>query len=278
MPDPVSETFRSDGALQTANDPVHYRKPEAAPRKLGGEEWVEQLCLSIRRHTGSGVGDFQTHVISIRQPLRGRFIPPQRDMLRAYPDDPVAISKSLRRIHDQIHHNLADLCRPGANRRETFGRIGDQVRVPGYRDLEQIKHAIHNLGTVDQLQDVALFSGIDHQLTDNLRAAEGGVPDGLQFFIGTCARLDLGYRQFGLSQHRSQQVVKVVGDAGGQRSQALQFLQGERFLLCAPGLGYIDTGSDVAGEFAVTILRRYSPSARRSRYSIWKLRRASNDA
>src|SRR5512133_166808 len=61
-----------DGPMETPNDAMHYSKPEAAARKLGGEERVKDLGLRFRRHAATRVGDFQLHVIANGQRLRDR--------------------------------------------------------------------------------------------------------------------------------------------------------------------------------------------------------------
>jgi hypothetical protein len=50
--------------MEPPNDPIHHGKPEAAARKLGGEERVEDLGLRFRRRTATRIGDFQLHIIA----------------------------------------------------------------------------------------------------------------------------------------------------------------------------------------------------------------------
>ena len=97
----------------------------------------------------------------------------------------IAIPQGFRRIDDEVHHNLAELCAASPDRWQILAEIGDQGHVAGHRHFEQPQHSLYGFGHIHRFQDVTLFSGIDHELTDNLGAADRHVPDRVEFFIGS---------------------------------------------------------------------------------------------
>src|SRR4051794_20201284 len=142
--------------LEAPNDSMHHGKPEAAARKLCGEERVEDLGLRFRRHAATRVADFQLQIIARGYGLRDRLRLPYGYVPCSDADNPVAISEGVRRIDDEVHHNLAKLCGAGPDRREILAEIGHQGHVAGNRDLEQPQHSLYGFGSIDRFQDVTL--------------------------------------------------------------------------------------------------------------------------
>src|SRR5688572_28421685 len=62
-------------------------------------------------------------------------------------------------------------------------------------------------------------------------------------------------RQFRLRQHPAEQIVEVMGDSAGERTETLQLLSPKGLRLRPPGIRNIHAGSDVPDELAVPVAR-----------------------
>ena len=89
------------------------------------------------------------------------------------------------------------------------------------------------MGNGDRSENLDLLSGVNHQLTDDFRAADGEVTNRLQLFIGRRARGKFLPHHLRLRQHRAEKIVEVVCNTVSQGSHGLEFLSGEGLFLRA---------------------------------------------
>ena len=128
---------------------------------------------------------------------------------------------------------MPDLCRIGSHSRNLPAKIGFHRRVLRHGDFEQVDHILHNPRNVNQLENLILLPGIDHQLPHNFGAANRHSTDSLQFVLRTQPAGKLRRCQFRIGEYPTHKVVEIVGNTAGKRSQALQFLLCKGFLLPA---------------------------------------------
>ncbi len=232
----------------TAHDAEDGRHAEAAARELRREERIEHLGNRRPVHAGAVVPDLQPH---IRPGLRfapGHGACEHRCIVSPRPrgdaDGPVRIRDGLRRVEDEVHHDLADL-RLVAEERRKPGRELTHQRHP-LRDggLEHARHLVDERAQLHRLAFEAHLARVGEHLTAQVRRAFRGQRDGVE--VGRGRRADAGHALGKGDPVRDdrQDVVEVVRHASRQHAEALQLLrlpdalrQGALLRLDPPSLG-----------------------------------------
>src|SRR5262249_18032269 len=171
-------------AAKTSDDPLHDRESEAVARQLGSEERIEGPDLSVEGHSAARVRDLQLYALAraTRRRIRTGRYPRRTDR-----DHPVALADRLRRIGDEVHHQLAKLRRVGLHGRQIAGEFGLHYSVLRHYHIEKLHHVVDQSRNVDRLGDRVLLPGIDHQLLNDSRAANRYVADSVQLLVRTRA-------------------------------------------------------------------------------------------
>src|SRR3954447_16403210 len=95
-----------------------------------------------------------------------------------------------------------------------------------------------------------LFAGVDHQLANNIGPVEGDFSNVAEFPFGAEAGLELREGKLSLDEDGGEEVVEVMGNAAGERTDAFQFLEREGLLLGAAPFSDIQAGAgNMAGLF-----------------------------
>ena len=113
-----------------------------------------------------------------------------------------------------------------------------------------MQHLLDEEGDIDRFVRRAFVSPVDHQLSDNLPAANGSGPDSLQFFLGGRVLGVFGQSEFRGCEDAAQQIIEIVSDAARQLAHRFEFLTGKGRFQRALHVGDIGAGANVAGEHA----------------------------
>ena len=205
-----------------AHGAVHDGEAEPAPREARGEERVEDALRHLRRHAVAVVldGDLGRGAVEAER----RLVPLQRDA-----ND---LGARVGGVDDEVQQHLFDLGRIGDHADALDRRVEADLDAAARRRRQHRQHLLHEGAQVERHRRRRTVAAVGLQLLAQTRRLPAGGVD----------RVDAGHRfrvlhlqpqQFGVAEHAGQQVVEVVGHAGGQRAQALGLLHLAHALLHA---------------------------------------------
>ena len=205
-------------------------EPRALADFLGGEKRLERLAQHGFAHAGPGVGDRQHHILTgarvfgaLRRLVDHHVACTQRQ--------PAAISHCVAGVDCQIEDDHLDLGRVHQGMPDV--RLGVRLDADAATQgaLEQAEQVDQGVVEVDGGGCQLLAPGEGQQLAGQGGAALARLADVLQATQAALQRravLQVVLQEAGAGEDHGQQVVEVVGDAGGQLAdgfQALHLLQ-----------------------------------------------------
>ncbi len=210
---------------------------------LGGEEWLEDLGQHGLVHPETRVGHRDHHIVARRRFFRTDRLS-EGDVAGLYRQGPADLH-GVAGVDGEVEDDQLDLGGVDHRRPEVGLQQGLDPHAAAHGGMQKVAHAAHGVIQVHgpRLQPLAAREG--QHLGGELGAALGGLGHHLQptadrriVAVGLLHLADV-------AQHHHQEVVEIVGDAGGELADGFQPLG-----LAQHGLDPLALG-DLAGELAV---------------------------
>ena len=246
-------------AVALLGDAVHGREPEpgALPRRLGGEERVEDARLGLRVHPDAVVRHVEPHVLPRcgGDPPAGELVV-QRGVARRDRDAAARlVGDGVARIDREVEDELLDLPRIGVHEAERRIELEPQLAALADEQPEDAPEVAHARVEVDALGPEELAPAECQELRRERGGAVGGFPDLVHELVRLVGGRDRHLQQRREPLDRREQVVEVVRDAAGEEAHRLHLLRRPELRLDAarPGLVPPVDGHHVADDHRVDL-------------------------
>ncbi len=211
----------------STDDAECRRQAQAAPAELRREERLEQPTDQFGLDAASGIRDLQEHVLprsqGILHPRRLQVFRLEVGRTSRNRDPARPVSEGLRCVHDQIHDDLSNPAQVRAHQRHLDREVPPQLSALRQGCGHQARHVLEKAIQVDRAKESGpcrrrqAAAGIDPPR----RGKRPPLPEkpAVDCVFGQSPRDEIE-----VAKDDGQQVVEVVRDPPGQRSQALLLL------------------------------------------------------
>ena len=168
-----------------------------------------------------------------------------------------AVGHGLGGVDAEVHDDLVHLGRVGLDVREVLGEDREDLDVGGQGAAEELDRFLQD----GREQDGPAF-GLDlaaegQELLDEVLGARAGADDVLEEAVDGVGGIELGHGEVREAQDRGEQVVEVVGDAGGERADRFHLLGLADLALELGALGDVARDADDADDGAGRVAQRH---------------------